>query len=65
MVQTTEKYENLLYHACLLAGILGFALALILGIVSLPSVSKTLSWQEFRLIQVRIPVQGNPLLESD
>ncbi len=28
--------------------------AVILGIISLPSVSKSLSWQEFRLIQVTI-----------
>ena len=33
------------------AGVLGFALAVILGITSLPSVSSSLSWREFRAIQ--------------
>jgi hypothetical protein len=51
-VETTEKKETLLYNAYLLAGVIGFGAAVILGIVSLPSVAKSLSWQEFRLIQV-------------
>jgi hypothetical protein len=53
-VETTEKKETLLYNAYLLAGVIGFGAAIILGLVSLPSVSKSLSWQEFRLIQVNI-----------
>jgi hypothetical protein len=52
-VETTEKKETLLYNAYLLAGVIGFAAAVILGLVSLPSVAKSLSWQEFRLIQVK------------
>ena len=51
-VETTEKKETLLYNAYLLAGVIGFGSAVVLGIVSLPSVSRSLSWQEFRLIQV-------------
>ena len=53
-METTEKKETLLYNAYLLAGVIGFGSAVVLGIVSLPSVSRSLSWQEFRLIQVRI-----------
>jgi hypothetical protein len=53
-VETTEKTETLLYNAYLLAGVIGFGAAIILGLVSLPSVSKSLSWQEFRLIQVNV-----------
>lgn len=37
--------------AYITTGVLGFALAVILGITSLPSVSSTLSWREFRAIQ--------------
>ena len=33
------------------AGVLGFGLAVILGITSLPSVSSSLSWREFRAVQ--------------
>jgi hypothetical protein len=51
-LETTERKESLRFNAFLLAGIIGFGCAVVLGIVSLPSVSKSLSWQEFRLIQV-------------
>lgn len=33
-------------------GILGFFLFVILGITSLPSVSNTVNWREFRFVQV-------------
>ena len=56
-METTEKKEDFLFNAYLLAGVIGFASAVILGIVSLPSVAKSLSWQEFRLIQVKIKVK--------
>ena len=61
-METTEKKEDFLFNAYLLAGVIGFASAVILGIVSLPSVAKSLSCQEFRLIQVKIKV--NFLLKS-
>ena len=56
-METTEKKETLLYNAYLLAGVIGFAAAVILGLVSLPSVAKSLSWQEFRFIQVKTVCQ--------
>ena len=51
-METTEKRETLRLNAFLLAGVIGFGSAVVLGIVSLPSVSRSLSWQEFRMIQV-------------
>ena len=35
----------------LMTGVFGFALVVILGITSLPSVTATLSWKEFSLVQ--------------
>ena len=40
--------------AWLLAGIFAYGLAIILGITSLPSVSSSLSWREFRAIQSKL-----------
>ncbi|KAJ0066100.1 hypothetical protein NL108_001351 [Boleophthalmus pectinirostris] len=54
--QTTE-FSNILawrtdsYYS---VGILGFALFIVLGITSLPSVSNTLSWREFSFIQSKL-----------
>jgi len=48
--QTPEPWD--LRNSCfILTGVLGFALAVILGLSSLPSVASSLSWKEFRLIQ--------------
>ena len=66
-VETVEKKEDFLYNAYLLAGVIGYGAALILGLVSLPSVSKSLSWQEFRLIQVHTlnkPLTNGWMLEQ-
>merc|ERR1712142_397373 len=38
-------------HYNTLSGVFGFALVVILGITSLPSVTATLSWKEFNLVQ--------------
>ena len=35
----------------LMAGVLGYAVAILLGLSSLPSISAALSWREFRLFQ--------------
>ena len=35
----------------LMAGVLGYAVAVLLGLTSLPSISAALSWREFRLFQ--------------
>ena len=35
----------------LMAGVIGYAVAILLGLTSLPSISTTLSWREFRLFQ--------------
>ena len=35
----------------LMAGVLGYAVAILLGLTSLPSISAALSWREFRLFQ--------------
>lgn len=40
--------------AFLAAGILGFALFILLGVSSLPSVSSTLSWREFHFLQSQL-----------
>lgn len=40
--------------AFLSLGVLGFAMFLLLGITSLPSVSSTLNWREFRFIQSKL-----------
>jgi len=39
------------HQAFLSAGVLGFAMAVILGLTSLPSISASLSWREFRAVQ--------------
>ena len=36
-----------------LAGVTAYALAVILGVSSLPSVARSLSWREFRMLQSR------------
>ena len=36
------------------AGVIAYFVAVILGITSLPSVSASLSWREFRLLQSRL-----------
>ena len=38
-------------NSFLMAGVLGFAFAVLLGLTSLPSISSGLSWREFRLFQ--------------
>ena len=43
-----REWSEIVYMNC---GVLGFGLAVILGITSLPSVSRYLSWREFRTIQ--------------
>lgn len=35
----------------LMAGVLGYAVAVLLGLTSLPSISAALSWREFRMFQ--------------
>ena len=38
-------------NSYLVAGVIGYAFAILLGLTSLPSISSTLSWREFRLFQ--------------
>ena len=40
------------------AGVFGFALVVLLGISSLPSVTQTLSWKEFAFIQSGLGKKG-------
>ncbi|NXX78132.1 STEA4 Metalloreductase, partial [Urocolius indicus] len=52
----TEPLNNTnawLSDSYLALGILGFFLFVVLGITSLPSVSNTVNWREFRFVQVR------------
>ena len=45
---TKREWNEIIYMN---AGVVGFGLAVILGITSLPSVSQSLSWREFRSVQ--------------
>merc|ERR1712181_38367 len=38
-------------NSYLMAGVIGYAFAILLGLTSLPSISSSLSWREFRLFQ--------------
>ena len=38
-------------NSYLMAGVIGYAFAILLGLTSLPSISSALSWREFRLFQ--------------
>ena len=48
---TTSAWRTDSYFS---VGILGFALYVLLGITSLPSVSNALSWREFSFVQVKL-----------
>ncbi|XP_063054509.1 metalloreductase STEAP4-like [Engraulis encrasicolus] len=53
----TEPFENLWAwrsESYKSLGVLGFVLFLLLGITSLPSVSNTLNWREFRFVQSKL-----------
>ena len=50
-VQTQEITPSLRTNLYILAGISAYFSAVVLGIISLPSVSSSLSWNEFRTIQ--------------
>jgi len=50
-VLTPEKSHGIQYNMYLGAGIIAYFTAVVLGVTSLPSVSSSLSWKEFRLIQ--------------
>ena len=38
-------------NSFMMAGVMGYAFAILLGLTSLPSISSALSWREFRLFQ--------------
>ena len=46
----TDMMNHILLHPCF-SGVFGFALVVLLGITSLPSVTATLSWKEFAFVQ--------------
>lgn len=53
---STTPFDNTngwLSDSYLALGILGFFLFVLLGITSLPSVSNSVNWREFRFVQVR------------
>lgn len=56
MAKTEDPFSTStawLYDSYIALGILGFFLFVLLGITSLPSVSNTVNWREFRFVQVR------------
>ena len=56
MTQVTGEQHRLSMRKSIYlgAGVIGYFVAIILGITSLPSVSSSLSWREFRFIQSKL-----------
>ena len=50
-VQGQEASYDLRFNIWIAAGVIGYFIAVILGVTSLPSVSSSLSWKEFRMLQ--------------
>lgn len=63
----TDPFNNTngwLSDSYLALGILGFFFFVLLGITSLPSVSNSVNWREFRFVQVRERLSLKILLSS-